>query len=272
MRQCRSMASVVMPALVLGVTGFLVAGVAAAQTPEERGLEIAREADAADSGWVDSVAQVEMILRDRHGSESLRELEIRTLEGEEEGDKSLTLFQSPRDVRGTTLLTHSYRVDPDDQWLFLPAANRVRRIATQNQSGPFMGSEFAFEDLSSQEVEQFTYRYLETEPCPQLDGTCYRVERTPVNEYSGYRRQEVWLDTEEYRIDTIDYYNRRDEKLKTLTNSQFEQYEGQFWRPLESLMTNHQTGRSTLLRVTDMRFNTQLRASDFEPGRLDRIR
>ena len=75
-------------------------------------------------------------------TESKRELEIRTLEVKDDGDKSLTVFHTPRDVRGTALLTFSHGVDPDDQWLYLPALRRVKRIASNNQSGPFMGSEF----------------------------------------------------------------------------------------------------------------------------------
>jgi aldehyde:ferredoxin oxidoreductase len=98
-----------------------------------------------------------MILRNKRGQESKRELEIRTLEVKDDGDKSLTVFHTPRDVRGTALLTYSHGVDPDDQWLYLPALRRVKRIASNNQSGPFMGSEFAYEDLSSQEIDKYTY-------------------------------------------------------------------------------------------------------------------
>ena len=74
------------------------------------------------------------------------------------------MFDEPRDVKGTALLIHAHRESADDQWLYLPALKRVKRISSSNQSGSFMGSEFAYEDMSSPEVEKFTYMYLRDEP------------------------------------------------------------------------------------------------------------
>ena len=138
---------------------------ATAQTPEEQGLAIATEADRRDKGFGDSSATMKMVLRNRHGDESTREVRVRTLEVEGDGDKSLSIFDSPADVKGTAFLTFSHILEPDDQWLYLPALKRVKRISSKNKSGPFMGSEFAYEDLGSQEVEKYRYRYLRDEPC-----------------------------------------------------------------------------------------------------------
>ncbi len=76
----------------------------------------------------------------------------------DDGDKSLFVFDEPRDVQGTAFLIHAHREDADDQWLYLPALKRVKRISSANRSGSFMGSEFAYEDMTAQEVEKFTYR------------------------------------------------------------------------------------------------------------------
>ncbi|MFE8069858.1 outer membrane lipoprotein-sorting protein [Marinobacteraceae bacterium S3BR75-40.1] len=249
---------------------FVVSFSVLAQTPEERGLAIAQEADRQDQGWEDSVADLVMILRNEEGEEALRRLHIKTLENTEQGDRSLTEFETPRDLRGTALLTYTYKNQPDDQWLYLPAIKRVKRIAAQNQSGPFMGSEFAFEDMSSQEVEKFTYRYLRDEPCPDLPGDCFVIQRTPVSEYSGYSHQVVWIDQAEYRIDKVDYYDRKEELLKTLRNQNFQQYLDAYWRPGKSLMVNHQTGKSTELRTESIEFRTGLSPNDFNPSRLGR--
>lgn len=241
-----------------------------AQTPEQRGLAIATEADKRDQGWQDSTADLTMILRDSNGQEATRKLQIKTLENTEQGDMSLTRFDTPRDLRGTALLTYTYKAQPDDQWLYLPAIKRVKRIAAQNQSGPFMGSEFAFEDMSSQELEKFTYRLIKEANCPSLPGSCFVVERTPVNEYTGYSRQEVWLDQTEYRIDKIDYFDRKGELLKTLQNQDFKQYLDTYWRPSVSVMTNHQTGKSTQLRNENIEFASGLSANHFNASRLGR--
>ena len=243
-----------------------------AQTPEEQGLEIAREADRRGEGFGDFQAAMRMVLIDKRGNSSERELRVMTLEGtgEQEGDKSLTIFDTPRDVSGTALLTWSYKQKDDDQWLYLPALRRVKTIASKNQSGSFMGSEFAFEDMRAQEVEKYTYKYLREEPCGEL--TCFVFERYPTDEYSGYTRQVVWMDKEEYRVQKIEFYDRKKSHLKTLTMSDYEQYKDKFWRAGKMVMENHQTGKSTELYWTDYRFDTGLTESDFDQNALKRLR
>ena len=131
-----------------------------AETPEEKGLAIAIEADKRNTGWVDSHVDLQMILRNSQGQESKRLIRLKTLEIDGDGDKSLSIFDTPRDVKGTAFLSFTHAIKADDQWLYLPALKRVKRISSSNKSGPFMGSEFAFEDLSSQEVEKYTYKWL----------------------------------------------------------------------------------------------------------------
>jgi hypothetical protein len=156
-----------------------------AETPEEKGHAIYQEAEARDAGWGSNSADLKMVLMNKHGQSSTRELSMQTLENTEAGlgDKSLTLFSSPRDVDGTAFLSHTKITEPDDQWLYLPALKRVKRISSSNKSGPFMGSEFAFEDLSSQEVDKYTYKYLNDESTEGQD--CFVVERYPVYTNSG---------------------------------------------------------------------------------------
>ncbi len=167
------------------------------------------------------------------------------------------------------MLTYSHGLEPDDQWLYLPALKRVKRISSRNKSGPFMGSTFAFEDLGSQEVEKYTYRYLRDEPCG--DWTCHVVERYPAYEHSGYTRQVAWLDQEAYRLVRAEFFDRKNALLKTLTQGDFQQYLGHYWRPARMEMINHQTGKSTLLEWTDYRFKTGLTEADFRAQSLKRI-
>ena len=236
---------------------------------EERGLEIAKEADRRDTGFGDSKADLVMILRNKRGQESKRQLEMRVLEVQGDGDKSLTIFRNPRDVRGTALLTHSHGVKPDDQWLYLPALRRVKRIASNNKSGPFMGSEFAYEDFASQEVERYTYKYIEDEQIKGLN--CFVVERYPVDKRSGYTKQRVWIDKEEYRAQRIDYYDRKGELLKTYTPTGYTKHLGKHWRPERMHMVNHQTGKSTELIWSNYQFKTGLEDNDFTRTRLTQV-
>ncbi len=237
---------------------------------QRKGLELAREVDRRDTGWHDVKSEMTMLLKNRQGQTSLREMRSRSMETPDDGDKTLIVFDRPRDVKGTALLTWSHKTRPDDQWLYLPALKRVKRISSKNKSGPFMGSEFAYEDLASQEVEKYTYRYLGE---GQLDGIpVYLNERDPVDPNSGYTRQKLWIDKARYIPLKIEYYDRKNSLLKTLRLRGYRQYLNQYWRPDEMFMRNHQTGKSTLLTWKAYRFRTGLSARDFTRNSLKRIR
>lgn len=243
---------------------------AVAGTPEEKGLAIAVEADERDRGWGDSRAGMKMVLRNRQGESSEREIRVRTLEVEDDGDKSLTIFDHPADVAGTAFLSYTHATEPDDQWLYLPALKRVKRIASANKSGPFMGSEFAFEDVSSQEVEKYSYKWLRDET---LDGQeCFVVERIPQYEHSGYTRQVAWIDKEHYRPQKVDYYDRKGAHLKTLTFHEYEQYLDQYWRAHRMEMVNQLNGKSTTLTWSDYEFRNGFTDRDFDRNTLKRVR
>ena len=243
------------------------------QNPESdaTGLSIARESRSREEGFGNFTAQQVMVLRNKHGQESRRQLRVKVLEVPGAGDKSLFVFDEPRDVRGTALLVHAHRDRADDQWLYLPALKRVKRISSSNRSGSFMGSEFAYEDLSPPEVEKFTYRYLRDEPCGDL--TCTVCERFPVDKKaSGYSRQVIWQDKDELRTWKVEYYDRKDAHLKTLSIGKYKQYLDKYWRAGEMNMVNHLTGKSTDLTWADYQFRTKLKARDFSKTGLKRAR
>ena len=243
-----------------------------AQTPEQKGRAVAEEADRQDLGWHDDASIMRMVLRNRSGQESVRELRRRVLESteKERGDKSIIIFESPRDIQGTALLSHTRILEPDDQWLYLPALKRVKRISSGNKSGPFVGSEFAYEDLVSQEVDKYEYRWLRDEQCGDLE--CAVVERYPRYENSGYTRQIVWWDKEEYRVQKIEYYDRKDALLKTLTYHDYKEYEGEYWRADRMAMVNHQNGKSTDLVFEEWTFGAGVSDNEFTASRLRRAR
>ncbi|ETX07271.1 MAG: membrane protein [Candidatus Entotheonella gemina] len=243
-----------------------------AESPEAKGLAIAQEADRRELGFEDTVVSLQMVLRNTRGQTSERALVIRTKEvpDDNDGDKGFVIFQQPRDVKGTALLTHTHVAKPDDQWLYLPALKRVKRISSVNKSGPFVGSEFAYEDMASQEVAKYTYRYLRDEPCGDL--TCFVVERYPVYKHSGYTRQITWIDQAEYRVQKVEFYDRKEALLKTLRLSGYQQYLDKYWRASTLDMENHQTGKSTQLVFSDYQFRTGMKDRDFTPAMLKRVR
>lgn len=239
-------------------------------SPQEKGLAVAKESDRRNTGWQDVTANMKMILKNKAGDTSERDIGIKSLEIANDGDKSLTIFRSPRDVKGTAFLSFSHATTPDEQWLYLPALKRVKRIASKNKSGPFMGSEFAFEDLSSFEVEKYSYNYLGKETVNGLE--CYKSELTPAYEHSGYSKMISWLDTQEFRIQKIEYYDRKGDLLKTQTFHDYQQYLDQYWRAHRMVMENHQVGKSTELLWSDYQFKNGLDDGDFNKNSLKRAR
>ena len=251
------------------IISFAVITTTAFSSPE-KGLDIAIKADSRDKGFGDTTVQITMILMDKYGQSTERMIRNKTFEVDNEGDKSLVIFDSPGDVRGTAFLSHTKKADTDDQWLYLPALKRVKRIASSNKAGPFMGSEFSYEDIASQEVEKYTYNYLRDEQLNDLD--CFVVEYDPVDPKSGYNRQIVWMDKVEYRVHKIDFYDRKDALLKTLTYEDYNQYLDKFWRSNRLVMINHQTGKKTELLFADWKFRTGMTERDFEKSALKRTR
>ena len=259
-------------ALTLSPLAARAADLPPASDPQARGLAIAMTSDQRDRGWGDAKADMKMVLTNASGETSERALQFMMLERPEEGagNWSLMTFDRPRDIEGTALLTHASLKDADDQWLYLPAVKRVKRISSSNKAGAFVGSEFAFEDFSTQQVEKFSYKWLKDEPCGAL--TCYVIERTPTYEASGYTREIVWIDTADFQFRKIDYYDRKDTLIKTLTLSDYKLYENKFWRPLALDMVNHESGKATKLVWTDYKFRTGLKKADFTPAALERAR
>jgi len=268
-----------LPAVLLAVSSAAATLSLDGLSPQAAGQAIFEELDRRQSGYQDLVVDLDMVLRTASGRESQRALSIRQLEVPADGDKLLVVFESPPPIRGMALLSYSHKAGPDDQWLFLPAMNRVKKIASHNRSGPFLGSEFAYEDLALEEVEKFDYRLLEqtSAAAAGLDGSVtgpvYLVERTPLDPNSGYARQRVWLDAAELRIYRIDYEDRYDRQLKTLHLDGYELHRDRYWKASAMRMHNHQTGKSTDLYWHDYRFAVGLDDErDFSTSSLRRVR
>lgn len=256
--------------LITALSCAVNCGLASEIKGDEKAIAIAKERKARDTGWGASEAKVLMLLKNSQGNEATRKLEVKSLEVEDDGDKALTVFESPRDVKGTAFLSFSHALEADEQWIFLPALKRVKRIASQSKSGPFVGSEFAFEDMTSYEVEKFSYTFLGEE---DVNGeTCFVLKQVPEYEFSGYSYQKVWIDKAHYRVQKVEYYDRKESLLKTLHLSEYKLYKNKYWRPMKSLMRNMQTNKSTSLITEELTFDTDLDESDFNKNSLKRAR
>ncbi len=237
---------------------------------EKKGLAIATKSKNSNVNWVSSQSKMQMELINNHGEKSTRQVRSRALEVQGDGDKSLSIFDSPRDVKGTAFLTFSHVDKSDDQWLYLPALKRVKRISSKNKSGPFMGSEFAFEDLSSFELSKYSYEYLTTE---DIDGEAAdKVKLVPQDKYSGYKYFYTWYSQKHLQPLKSEFYDRKGTLLKTLTLSNYNKFDVGVWRALNMEMINHQKKRRTLLSFKDFEFDVGFKSSDFNKRKLKSLR
>lgn len=253
---------------ILALTGasigctLLPSGILAA----DRGLQIAQDRYNRDRGWGDSVAAAKMTLNVPGSGQSVREMSVKTMETKGDGDMALTEFDRPRDLQGTLFLSHSHAKQADDQWLYLPSGGQVRRIASRNKSGSFLGSEFTYEDLSSFNVGKYSYQYLRDEN--QSGMQAHVIRQIPVYKYTGYSAMDVWLDTSHLRPLKVAFFDRGGQHFKTLTFSGYKQYAGRFWRAHTARMQNHTNGRDTVMKFSNISFGVGLNASEFSPSRL----
>ena len=190
--------------------------------------ELAQKSDDVMAGFEDAQSQMSMTLVNASGQKRERLMAMKVLEGKE-GDKSLMEFLSPADVKGTKFLNYEHVKKEDDQWLYLPALKRVKRIASKNKSGAFMGSEFSYEDLSAFNVAKYSYPSGEV-MLGKLNGKeVYLGESKPVSKYSGYTKLRTWIDPQTFLIQKIEYYDRKKELLKIAVFENYKQIKG-VWR------------------------------------------
>lgn len=258
-------------ALIASTVLLTVPLAATAQDAAQKGLEIATRSDNSDNGFGDSTANAKMVLRNAAGQSSTRQMLFMTLERKNNrvGDKTISVFSTPADIKGTAVLSHAKITANDDQWIYLPALKRVKRISSSNKSGPFVGSEFAYEDITAQELGKFKYKWIRTEKCG--GATCEVVERIPTYKKSGYSRQLVWINTKTWQAERIQFFDRAGNHVKTLTFEGYKRY-GKFWRQSSMTMVNHRNGKSTELIFSNWKFGTGLRDRDFKPKALENLR
>lgn len=247
----------------------LSASYSLASKPENQGREIMEQFTSRENGFGDFQAEVTMLIRKKNGKQFDRHMAVRSLENKDYGEKRLFVFDRPRTIRGTAILSHTLK-DHDLQWIYLPAFKRIKRIASSNQSGPFVSSEFSYEDLTSIELDKYRYQYIKDDTVNEKP--CYVVKMTPLFENSGYQHQLAYIDKTDYILHQIDYYDVKGSLLKTLTLTDYKKYIDRFWRALTMTMINHQNGRSTTMTWTDITYGNSFSENDFSTNALKRSR
>ena len=178
-----------------------------------------------------------------------------------EVEKKLLFFVEPADVRDTAFMNWTYDdpSKPDDQWIYLPALRRVRRISAEKKNDNFMGSDFTYEDLGERHPGLDTHRVTGTETS---DGrTVYVVESILAGD-SAYNRTVSWVADGIWIGLRREFYDGSGNLLKTLEIEEYREIDG-FWTINQMTMTNADSGHSTTMELSDLGFNTGIDESTF---------
>lgn len=249
---------------------FLWVGFSFGATPEQKGLEIAQKMQKANNGFVGEESLMEMVLIDAYGAKTTRIMKGMVMEVEGDGDKSISIFQNPKDVKGTKMLTHTHKEGDDDQWLYLPTVRRVKRITSSNKSSSFMGSEFSYEDLGSQEIEKYNYKWLNDIKIGKDAG--WKVERVPKTK-SGYSKMVMYVSQKLLNPVKIEYYDRKSELLKVAEFSNWKGYTvggKKMWRSNKIHMKNVQTKKESIFEWKERKIGVKHKTREFNKNSLKR--
>lgn len=165
----------------------------------------------------------------------------------------LVKFSFPNDIKGTGFLQIQHIDGDDDQWIYLPALKKSRRLVANNKKDSFVGTDFSYGDISLPKVDLYRHTLLRSEVIDQHD--CHVIESVPVNDTvksdSGYSKKITWVRKDTFLEAKVEYYDLSGRLLKTqvITDHKLVEPDPQRWFPLYREMTNHQTGHKTVLSV-----------------------
>ncbi|MCX7023800.1 MAG: outer membrane lipoprotein-sorting protein [Spirochaetes bacterium] len=209
-----------------------------------------------------------MTLVDARGKERVRSL--KQISGSYGSvDKKLMTFQSPADVRGTSFMNWSYAETGkgDDQWIYLPALKRVKRISSEGRSDYFMGSDFTYDDLGDRQPSEDIHKLTGSET---VDGeACWVVESVPKDPKDIYSRTVTWVSKAKNLGLKREYFDRRGALLKTLRISSSESVAG-VWVIMKAEMHDVQKDHRTRMEFSDVRINAGIAEGEFSERAMTR--
>lgn len=246
--------------LLLAVSAIAFAAQGTGELPS--GDEVARQINARDDGAAVS-RKIVMELTEKGGKSRVRV--TRSFRRDFGDERRLVIFyDEPRNLEGTAFLTYDYPqagVD-DDQWLYLPALRKTRRVSGAERGDYFMGTDFSYDDMKQEtrvSLDEYNRKTLGME---EFDGhQVYKVESLPVSETVaeelGYGKVVSWVDPEIWMARKTEFYDTRGKLLKTLYFREIEQVDG-IWTPHSLEVENHQSGHRTLFTVSDVDYNSEV--------------
>lgn len=177
-------------------------------------------------------------------------------------EKRIMFFVKPADVKNTSFMNWSYDEEgkDDDQWIYLPALKKVKRISSDSKGDYFMGSDFTYDDLGDRKPTDDTHKILREEKVNGED--CYVIESTPKDEDYMYSKTITWVIKDKWIRIKKDFYDEDGEFLKTLEVKNYKKIKG-FFIITNTEMNNKQKNHKTVMELKNVKINTNIPKSKF---------
>jgi len=236
--------------------------------------EIAQRVDTRDDGDK-MISTMEMTLIDKNGNQRIRKMKNHSMDKENE-TQNVIFFLSPADVRNTAFLTYDYddsKLD-DDQWLYLPALQKTKRIASSDKSSSFMGSDFTYSDMTTRDISDYSYRIVKESKV--REDKVWVMESLPKTEKTieetGYKKSYMFVRQDNFVVVRALHILQEKGKKKYLDVKKLELIEG-IWVATEIEMKTTQDKKvlhKTVLKLSDIKFNQDLDSSFFTVRRIEK--
>lgn len=264
--------------IVLAAMSFAFLATANAQAQNLSAEEIMRKVDERYDGDT-SVADSTMVLIDRRDRQRVRQLRIYSKDYGED-TRSLSFFESPADISGTSYLNYDWddEARDDDSWLYLPALQQVKRIASSDKSDSFMGSDFTYSDINGLEFSWYDYSFINESE--MVDGhDTWVIEVVPKPEFkdraedsTGNLKSHVWIRKDAFLMVKSRIWVKRGNRLKYFTASEIEQIDG-IWtaKRLQMVTTrNDRREHASILQLGDIVYNEPISDDVFTTDTMQR--
>jgi len=245
----------------LSLLAVLATVSAPAQAADPSGEEIVtRSLEAFNYAGSDMRAKVRMKLINPQGNVREREMTMLRINLGKSGDQRYYIyFHGPADVKGTSFMVWKYRDKESDRWIYVPTLKLVKRIAADDKRSSFVGSDFTYEDVSGRNVDDEVHTFVRKE---DLAGRLTYVVESKPKTVIDYSRRLSWIDAERWLPLREEYFDARNEPLRTFTADKVE-LTGKQWTIVARSMKNLQSGHRTEVIYQDVEYDVGLKPDIF---------
>jgi hypothetical protein len=241
--------------------------------------EIMEMVDGRDDGYSSS-SVLTMVLIDKKGKKRTRTMKTFAKDIGENTTYSATFFLTPGDVKNTAFLTYDYSEDnkDDDQWMYLPALKKTKRIPASDKDASFMGSDFSYSDMTSKELEDYDYKVIKEAVIKRKSGNVpvWIIESLPREkktiEETGYTKSTLYVRKDNFVLVRAKLYLNVSNKVKYMDVRKLDKISG-IWVPTQTTMTTKQgkqTIHKTLISQTNTKINIDIKNDLFTIRSIER--